>query len=91
MQLLFSILHITKVNKINLYIFKITNNFLFFNLILILSLVTFINLIEISRNLSDNNQNLVNYLFLTLLKIPSIINEILPFVIIISNNFCSDI
>ena len=65
------------MNKINLYIFKITNKYLLINLILILSLVTFINLIEIARNLTDNNQNLLNYLFLTLLKIPSIIEEVI--------------
>ena len=75
------------MNKINLYIFKITNKYLFINLILILSLVIFINLIEIARNLTDNNQNLLNYLFLTLLKIPSIINQIFPFVTIISISF----
>ena len=46
------------MNKINLYIFKVTNKYLLINLILILSLVTFINLIEIARNLTDNNQNI---------------------------------
>ena len=75
------------MNKINLYIFKITNKYLLINLIIILSLVAFINLIEIARNLTDINQSLLNYLFLTLLKIPSIINEIFPFVTIISISF----
>jgi len=75
------------VNKINLYIFKVTNKYLLINLILILSLVTFINLIEIARNLTDNNQNILNYLFLSLLRIPSIINEIFPFVTILSIAF----
>jgi len=75
------------VNKINLYIFKITNKYLLINLIIVLSLVAFINLIEIARNLTDINQSLLNYLFLTLLKIPSIINEIFPFVTIISISF----
>ena len=75
------------MNKINLYIFKITNKYLLINLILVLSLVVFINLIEIARNLTDNNQNITNYLILTLLKIPSIVNEIFPFVTIISISF----
>ncbi len=75
------------MNKINLYIFKVTNKYLLINLILILSLVTFINLIEIARNLTDNNQNILNYLFLSLLRIPSIINEIFPFVTILSIAF----
>ena len=75
------------MNKINLYIFKITNKYLLINLIIVLSLIAFINLIEIARNLTDINQSLLNYLFLTLLKIPSIINEIFPFVTIISISF----
>ena len=75
------------MNKINLYIFKITNKYLLINLIIVFSLVAFINLIEIARNLTDINQSLLNYLFLTLLKIPSIINEIFPFVTIISISF----
>ena len=53
------------MNKINLYIFKITNKYLLINLILILSLVIFINLIEIARNLTDSNQSILNYIFLT--------------------------
>ena len=52
-----------------------------------LSLVLFINLIEIARNLNDVNQTILNYLLLSLFKIPTIINEILPFVIIISISF----
>ena len=75
------------MNKINLYIFKITNKYLLINLILILFLITFINLIEIARNLTETNQNLLVYLYLTLLKIPTIINEIFPFVTIISISF----
>ncbi len=75
------------MNKINLYIFKITTKYLILNFILILSLVAFINLIEIARNLNENNQSLINYLYLTLLKIPSIINEIFPFVTIIAISF----
>ena len=75
------------MNKISLYIFKITNKYLILNLLLVLCLICFINLIEISRNLNEVNQNLSNYLLLTVLKIPSIINEILPFVIIISIAF----
>ncbi len=75
------------MNKINFYIFKITNKYIFVNLLLILSLVVFLNIIEISRNLNDTSQNLINYLLLTFLKIPSIINDIFPFVIIISISF----
>jgi len=75
------------VNKINLYIFRITNSYILINLLIILGLVSFINLIEIARNLNDESQNIFNYFQLTLFKIPSVINEILPFVIIISISF----
>ncbi len=75
------------MNKINLYIFKITNKYLLINLLIILGLVSFINLIDISRNLSNENQKIINYFLLSLFKIPSVINDILPFVIIISISF----
>ena len=75
------------MNKINLYIFKITNKYLLINLLIVLGLVLFINFIEIARNLTEVNQTLLNYLLLSLFKIPTIINEILPFVIIISISF----
>ena len=75
------------MNKINLYIFKITNKYLLINLVIVLGLVLFVNLIEIARNLTDINQTLINYILLSLFKIPSITNEILPFVIIISISF----
>tara|TARA_Y100001970_G_C14252549_1_gene872880 strand:+ start:535 stop:1614 length:1080 start_codon:yes stop_codon:yes gene_type:complete len=75
------------VNKINSYIFKITNRYVVINLLIVLSLVSFINLIEIARNLTDENQKVLNYFLLSLYKVPTIINEILPFVIIISISF----
>ncbi len=75
------------MNKINSYIFKITNRYVVINLLIVLSLVSFINLIEIARNLTDENQKVLNYFLLSLYKVPTIINEILPFVIIISISF----
>ena len=75
------------MNKINQYIFKITNKYLLINLLIILSLVSFINLIEIARNLTSENQSILNYFLLSVYKIPSIINQILPFVIITSISF----
>ena len=49
------------MNKINSYIFKITNRYVLINLLIVLSLVSFINLIEIARNLTDENQKVLNY------------------------------
>ena len=75
------------MNKINSYIFRITNKYILINLLIVLSLVSFINLIEIARNLTNENQNVLNYFLLSLYRVPTIINEILPFVIIISISF----
>ena len=75
------------MNKINLYIFKITNKYLLINLVIVIGLVLFINFIEIARNLTEVNQTILNYLLLSIFKIPTIINETLPFVIIISISF----
>ncbi len=47
----------------------------------------FINLIEISRILDNENNNIYNYFYLSIIKIPSIINETIPFIIIIAIAF----
>ena len=47
------------MNKINLYIFKITNKYLLINLLIVLGLVLFINLIEIARNLTDGKSKYI--------------------------------
>ncbi len=75
------------MKKINLYLFKLTNRYLFINFIIISLFILFINLIELSRIISDNEQNLFNFFYLSLLKYPSILNEIIPFVTIISVAF----
>ena len=54
------------MNKINLYIFKITNKYLLINLLIVLGLVLFINFIEIARNLTEVNQTILNYLLLSI-------------------------
>ena len=50
-------------------------------------MVIFINLIELSRVLEKENQILLNFIYLSFLKIPSIVNETSPFVVIISTAF----
>ena len=44
-------------------------------------------MLELSRIISEDNKSLFNFLYLSLLKYPSIINEIIPFVTIISVSF----
>ena len=73
--------------KIKKYLFNTSIKYVIINQLLILFLVVFINLIELSRIIEKENQNLLNFLYLSLLKIPSIINETSPFVIIISTAF----
>jgi len=75
------------MKKINLYLFKLTNKYLFINFIVISLFILFINLLELSRIISENEQNFINFVYLSLLKYPSILNEIIPFVTIISVAF----
>ena len=66
------------MSKINFYLFKLTNKYIFINICITTLFVIFINLIEISRIVEKENQNIFTYTYLTLLKIPSIINETIP-------------
>ena len=75
------------MNRINLYLFFSTNKYLIINFIIISLFILFINLLEISRVLPEENKNLFNYIYLSFLKYPSILNEITPFVTIISVAF----
>ena len=73
---------------INLYLFKKTNIYIIQNIIILTILILFINIIEISRIIENNSSiNLNTFLLLSLLKIPSIISETIPFIIIISIAF----
>ena len=73
--------------KIKKYLFNTSIKYIIINQFLILFLIIFINLIELSRVIEKENQNLLNYIYLSFLKIPSIVNETCPFVIIISTAF----
>ncbi len=73
--------------KIKTYLLYTSIKYILINQLLILFLIVFINLIELSRVLEKENQSLINYIYLSILKIPSIVNETSPFVIIISTTF----
>ena len=73
--------------KIKTYLLNTSIKYILINQLLILFLVIFINLIELSRVIEKENQSLLNYIYLSFLKIPSIFNETSPFVIIISTAF----
>ena len=75
------------MNKINLYLFKLSWKYFFINLLILSIFIIFLNLIELSRILEKNENNFLNYSYLTFLKLPAIINEVFPFVVIISTSF----
>ena len=75
------------MNRINIYLFFLTNKYLIFNFIIISLFIFFINLLELSRVITEENKNLFNYFYLSFLKYPSILNEIIPFVTIVSISF----
>ena len=75
------------MNKINFYISKMTVKYVLVNLIIVSIFILFLNLIELSRILEQNDKSLFNYLYLSFLRFPNILNDILPFVTIISISF----
>ncbi|MBI04454.1 MAG: hypothetical protein CMI96_01395 [Pelagibacteraceae bacterium] len=75
------------MNKLNFYLFNLSTKYILINLFIILFFVIFLNLIEISRVLEKQHQNVYYYMYLSILKIPSIINETIPFIIIIGISF----
>ncbi len=75
------------MNKINYYLFYLTNKYLLINFLIISILIIFISLLELSRTISDDDKSIFNYVYLSFLKFPSILNEIIPFVTILSISF----
>ena len=75
------------MKKINFYLFNLASKYILINLIIITILVLFLNLLEISRILEKENTTLGFFLLLSLLKLPTIISEIIPFVVILSIAF----
>ena len=75
------------MKKINFYLFTLASKYILINLVIIAILVLFLNLLEISRILEKENTTLGFFLLLSLLKLPTIISEIIPFVVILSIAF----
>ena len=75
------------MKKINFYLFTLASKYILINLIIITIFVLFLNLLEISRILEKDNTTLGFFLLLSLLKLPTIISEIIPFVVILSIAF----
>ncbi len=75
------------MNKINLYLFSLSSKYIFVNLLIFSIFIMFLNLIELSRIIHRDDQTIINFAYLSILKYPSILNEILPFVTIIGISF----
>ncbi len=75
------------MKKINFYLFYLTNKYLIINFLIISIFIIFINLLELSRTITENNKSIFNFIYLSFLKYPSILNQITPFVTIISTTF----
>ena len=75
------------MKKINIYLFLLSLKFILINLIIITIIVLFLNSVELSRIIITENSTLYYFLYLSLLKIPSIILEVIIFVTIISLSF----
>ena len=75
------------MKKINFYLFALATKYILINTVIIGILVLFLNLLEISRILEKENTTLGFFLLLSLLKLPTIISEIIPFVVILSIAF----
>ena len=75
------------MNKINIYLFNLTIRYLIINLVIISLFIIFINLLELSRLIPEGKKSLLSFIYLSLLKYPSILSEIIPFVTIISVAF----
>ena len=73
--------------KIYLYLYLMKTKYILLNVLFIGLFVQLINLLEISRIIEEKNSNLSSILYLSLLKIPTVIVDIIPFVIVISTAF----
>ena len=73
--------------KITIYLLSLKIKFIIITLFLLALFIQIINLIEVSRIVESSNMNMFTILYLSLLKLPSTINKIIPFAIIISTNY----
>ena len=75
------------MNKINYYLFFLSFKFILLNFLIITTIIIFINSIELSRIIANTNSDIYHFIYLSFLKIPTIILESSLFVIIVSLTF----
>ena len=77
-----------KTTKIFLYLYKIKIYYIIISLIILTITVQIVDFIELTQaNINKSNFSFSDILQMSFLKMPFLINEILPFVIIISTSF----
>ena len=74
-------------NKIFNYLFLMKIKYILLNILFLGIFVEIINLLEIAKIIENDNLNIFTIFYLSILKLPSIIIEIIPFVIVISTTF----
>ena len=75
------------MNKINFYLLSLSLKYIVINFIIITTIIIFINSIELSRIITNDNTSISHFIHLSILKIPTIISEASLFVIIVSLTF----
>ena len=75
------------MKKINFYLLSLSLKYIILNFFIITTIIIFINSIELSRIITSSNSNISYFVYLTILKIPTIIVESSLFVVIISLTF----
>ena len=74
-------------NKISIYLFTTNIKYIFLTLFFIALFIQIINLLEVAKIIENNNSNSISILYLSFLKLPTTMSEVIPFVIIISTAF----
>ena len=74
-------------NKISIYLFTMKLKYIFLTLFFISLFAQIINLLEVGKIIENKNLNIVTILYLSILKLPTSMQEIVPFAVIISTAF----
>ena len=74
-------------NKISIYLFLMKIKYILTTLFFISLFIQIINILEVSRIVENQNLNFIKIIYLSLLKLPNTMLEILPFAIVISTAF----
>ena len=77
-----------KTSKIYIYLYKTKIYYMIISLLILTATVQIVDFIELTQeNISNDNFSFNDIILMSFLKMPFLINEILPFIIIISTSF----